>query len=125
MSGNSSSIDGDQITNETPSIDSDGGNDSSGGLVPSPSKGQIALIVGLAVVVAVLAWRFKSDSDDGEDELEAALKDDLAGDVEVTDEDEDSVEIEVPVDPSDELEKDAAVLDALKRSGKMQGSEDE
>ena len=87
------------------------------------SQRQILLILAFVVVAGVFYWRFKKSDEpetgDGSiEELEKAISDDLAG--EVTFDDEGGA-IEVPTDPTDELEKDEAVLEGLKASGKMFG----
>lgn len=97
--------------------------DDSGIFGSAPVSGsQAAVILAIVVVVALLVWRFRSTSDGddggGHEEIEEALEADLSGEVTVND-DEDGDDIEIPANPDDELEKDAAVLDALKAKGKM------
>lgn len=100
-----------------------------GGLLSGLVSGRQALaLVAIAAVVALLLWRMRSgsSSDGGQSEaaaeVEEALEGDLSSEVRYEDADGDGdAEIIVPVDPEDELDKDAAVLEALKESGKMEG----
>jgi len=89
------------------------------------------LLIGL-VVALVLAWKLRQASSDGgssskaSEAVEKLRTEDLAGDVEVqADEDaeEPQMELRVPTDPGDELDKDAAVLDYFKDSGIMGGGD--
>ncbi|ALJ99680.1 hypothetical protein BGV91_gp17 [Haloarcula californiae icosahedral virus 1] len=88
------------------------------------------LLIGL-VVVAVLAWKAKQSSSDAEsgtqagEEIEKARNPDL-GDVTVTeDEDAEDVEVVLPANPDDELEKDQAIIDYFKESGHISGGDDD
>jgi hypothetical protein len=79
------------------------------------------------VVASLLIWRLRSNDDDldggrpnAKEQIERARTDDLAGEVHVEDDENDV--IDVPVQPGDELEKDAAVLRALKDNGRMKGA---
>lgn len=83
-----------------------------------------ALIIGL-IVVAFLVWKLKSEqSNTAADEVEKVRDGPDLGDVTVTeDDDQDEVEIRVPADPDDELAKDAAVIDALKEGGHIEGDD--
>jgi len=115
--------------------DADGG-DSGGGMFDGgiPTFGltrKQLLLIGL-VVVAVLAWKARdSGTDDAEsgtkadEEIEKAHNPDL-GDVTVTeDEDAEDVEVVLPANPDDELEKDQAIIDYFKEAGHISGGEDD
>lgn len=109
--------------NETPSIaeeslSSDSRSSSLFGF--SLSSRQKVVLVGVVIVAAILLWRMRKSSEvNGAEEFETARTEDLAGDVEIED---DKEVIHIPVEPEDELEKDAAVIEALKDRGKI-GSE--
>jgi len=89
------------------------------------------LLIGL-VVVAVLAWKAKqSSSSDAEsgtkagEEIEKARNPDL-GDVKVREEeDPEDVEVVLPANPDDELEKDQAIIDYFKDAGHITGGDDD
>jgi len=110
-----------------PSIADSGGIDSeindgdeSGGLVSTDGLGlsrRTLVLLALVVVAALVLWRLRSseESSDGGDELEQALSEDMASDDDEPKESE--AEIVVPAAPADELEKDAAVIEGLKKSG--------
>lgn len=115
---------------ETTDVEPDNDND---GLIPTGglgiSKRQTFLLIGLVVVAALIMWRLRQDRDDNggggqaAEEFKKAVQEDIEGEVEITDRDGDgNPEIEVPINPADELEKDEAVIEALKASGKMEGA---
>lgn len=88
------------------------GETSSGGL----DQKILALVV-LVVIVGVALYLARRTNEAGANQMERARTgEDLEAAVE---DDEDKKVIKIPVDPDDELEKDAAVLDALKESGKF------
>lgn len=102
--------------------------DDSGGLSFGLSKRQIALALGVVVVISLVLWRLRQSPNSGESkaaqEVEKARTEEIAGDLELKDTDGDGdADIAVPNDPDDELDKDAAVLEGLKESGKMKGGE--
>lgn len=119
---------------ETPTIDSDsiGGEPTSGdegGVLDSVpdlglSRRQVALLVALVVVsVAVYKLRQRDGGSDAAAEVAAAREREI-GDVTVTEEDDaDGVEVVVPADPADELEKDEAVVDMLAEAGHIERSD--
>lgn len=77
------------------------------------SRRQRVLFIGLLVLVAIVIWRRRLPSDDIEREQSGIDK---------SPEPESEGAIRIPIDPDDELEKDAAVVEALRTRGKM-GSE--
>lgn len=91
-----------------------------------PSKRQLAVLIAVAVGLAVLAWwvRQQGDSNSGNvGPAEQELLDSINHpDDEAAEADDEGEKIEVPAAPSDELEKDQAVLEGLKKSGKMAGN---
>lgn len=108
----------------------DGAGGSSGGMldglpVPSLSRRQ-ALIIAV-VVAAVVVWRIhsqRSGSGSASKEMERALEEDLDAEVSVEqDEDAEEVTIQLPSDPDDELDKDAAIIEHFKESGRLGGED--
>jgi hypothetical protein len=82
----------------------------------------------VVVVISLVLWRLRQSPNSGESkaaqEVEKARTEEIAGDLELKDTDGDGdADIAVPNDPDDELDKDAAVLEGLKESGKMKGGE--
>lgn len=131
----STGTDAAQFSTDAPSIAGDGTADDGllDGLMPSVSRRQVVLLVVAAVVVGILLWRLREADSDGLDAPEGATDEEVAAeieqalgeDLEIEDRDGDGqVEIEVPMAPGDELEKDAAVLDGLKQSGKFKGADE-
>jgi hypothetical protein len=125
---------------ETPTIEElpnePGGNSSGGeggdGLLSGVPLTRRQLLV-LAVVLAVLAYVYASRQSDG-DASSADASDDESDDTEAVEGDldvdldesvggEGEAGIVVPTDPEDELDKDAAVLEALRESGHMGDSD--
>mgnify|MGYP006287735509 CR=1 FL=1 len=109
----------------------DGGGDSggSGGIVPSInlSKRQWLVIGAVAVVVLVVVLRERNS--DGKstsaEEVEKARDGPDLDDVTVTEEEgQEGVEVVVPQNPDDELEKDAAIIEHFKETGHMSGGSD-
>lgn len=113
---------------EESSGSSDGGSDGSlsdglGGL--GLTRRQLVLIGALvAVVIALYLYRQSSGggSSDSISELEKLSEEN----VEVTEEEgQDGVQVTVPADPDDELEKDAAAIEALRQGGHISSGDDE
>lgn len=106
------------------SIETSGGKSSTGVSVLglSLSKRKVFALLGVLVVVSLILWRLRASDDSGgsnaKAQIDRAREDELAGEVEVDDEND---VIQVPVAPDDELQKDAAVLEALKRNDSMKG----
>jgi len=104
-------------------------NSGSSGLSLGLTRRQL-LLIGL-VAALVLAWKLRQASDGGSESkaseaVEKLRTEDLAGDVEVQGDEEaeePQMELRVPTDPGDELDKDAAVLDYFKESGIMGGGD--
>ncbi|AFD02293.1 putative protein 12 [Haloarcula hispanica icosahedral virus 2] len=120
---------------ETPTIDSDSigtepaSGDESGMLDIVPDLGlsrrQVALLVAL-VVMSVAVYKLRQrDGDMSEAAAEVAeAREREIGDVKVSeDEDADGVEVVVPADPANELEKDEAVVDMLAEAGHIERSD--
>ena len=112
--------------NETPTIDE--GDETSGSSptsLPSVSRTQLALVVGVAVAVAVAVWWIRSNGGASSVEDVAASVADY--DLEAADRaendrvDSDGTRYYVPSDPERELDKDEAVYAALREDGVMNG----
>ena len=96
-----------------------------GGMVPDVGLSRRHMLILGVVALAALAWYLRQrstesggspdDAPSGEDLADVKVRGDGDGDGEVV--------IEVPTDPDDELDKDAAVIDALKTSGKIDPGE--
>lgn len=110
----SESIGGSAPTNETPML---GENDSS--FRWPLSRRKTVFVIGLIVVAAILWWRFRKagSNDSSKSEFEKLRSEDLSGKIAIRENGEG--EIYVPVDPDDELEKDAAIIEAFKERGKI------
>lgn len=110
-------------TNQQPDV----GGSSSGSLsLPSISRRQAFLGVTVVVLVALVVWQLRQRSEQvaWEDEDRAAVEQVEDYDFEANRLAEDAAEeIRVPSDPENELDKDAAVLDGLRRAGVMGGGE--
>lgn len=109
----------------------DGGGGVLDGGIPTFGLTQRQLLLIALVIVAVLAWRMKqSGGGDGSgteaaEEIEKAREPDL-GDVTVReDDDADDVEVVLPANPDDELEKDQAIIDYLKDAGHITGGDED
>jgi len=108
----------------------DGGGMFDGGIPTFGLTRRQLLLIGL-VVVAVLAWKARDSSGDAEsgtqagEEIEKARNPDL-GDVKVREEeDADDVEVVLPANPDDELEKDQAIIDYFKHAGHISGGDED
>lgn len=111
-----------QVANsDQPTIDDDDTDDNSddgGRRLPGLSRRTLAAL-GAVVVVVVILWYLRrspstdssNDSDDGESDESA------------TDPARRDVHIEIPANPSEELDKDAAVLEGLRDSGVIGGDD--
>lgn len=105
---------------------------SSGGMLSGVSLGltrRQLLLIALLVALA-LAWKMRSGSDGGssgsssKDAVESLKSEDLAGEVSVKGDEEAEearMELRVPTDPDDELDKDRAVVDYMRESGLIGG----
>lgn len=103
--------------------------DGAGGLLDGVGLTRRQLLLVAVVVAAVLLWYARSRADDGDGENAREQVEDMRdadlGDVTVTEqEDQEGVEVRVPADPDDELEKDAAIIDYFKEAGHMTGDDD-
>ncbi|AGC65542.1 hypothetical protein K745_gp17 [Haloarcula hispanica virus PH1] len=137
---------------ETPAVDeirqkeqggtNDGDDDQDGGVLDGAtrmfdggiptfglSRAQL-LIIGL-VVVAVLAWKLRESSSDGGEsgtkarEAVDSMRDPDLGDVKVREEEEaEEVEVVLPANPDNELEKDEAIIQHFKNAGHIEGDDD-
>ena len=103
--------------------------------VPTPSTRTIIILAIVGIALFLLLRRIRSSGDDGasaangggddgddDDADEIPVADDMADAVEAIDEefgddDGESVQIEVPINPESELEKDEAVIEGLKQNG--------
>lgn len=111
-------------TNQQPDVDQSNGGSLS---LPSISRRQALLGVAVVVLVALMVWQLRQrgegdkweDEDGGGEAVEQAENYDFEAERLA----EDNEEILVPSDPDNELDKDAAVLDGLRRAGKMGGGE--
>lgn len=95
----------------TPDPSSGGG----GGSFPIPRK-YVAL--GVVIAVALIAWKLKSA--DGSSSSSADDDDELSGDVEAAEDDESGITLDVPAGAGQD-KKDAAVLQYLTETGRMEG----
>lgn len=78
---------------------------------------RILALVAIVVVIGVALYLARRTNDRTANQMDRARSgEELEASVE---DDEAKKTIKIPVDPDDELEKDAAVLDALKESGKF------
>jgi len=103
-------------------VDGGGGSGDSGGMLPSVSLSRTHLLILGVVVALALAWKLKSGDASSAGSQSARevekVREMEVGDATIRDEEgDDEVEIVVPSDPSDELEKDDAVVQALKENG--------
>jgi len=123
--------DGDDDGKSGEQADGDEGTESSGMFDSVPSLGlsrRHLLILGVVVAVAI-AWRLRQSSNSSGGQSAAAqevaeARDAEIGDVTVTEEEgAENVEVVVPADPDDELEKDEAVVEMLREAGHIEGDE--
>jgi hypothetical protein len=82
------------------------------------SRRQTVLLIGLAIVVAVVLWRRRVNRNRSHKREEVRDSETVENG---QSEERDSETIYVQHDPDDELEKDAVVLDALRNRGKLGG----
>lgn len=102
----------------TPTIDdSDEGNDDSGGFDLGISRKTLA-ILGIVALVVVIVWLTRQSAESG-----GSADPPVADDGDDGDDDSGQAniggEITIPNNPSEELDKDAAVLDGLREAGVM------
>lgn len=81
------------------------------------SRRQIVLVIGVSIIVAIILWRRRVNSSSRD--LEDSESPRNQGESEPVAIDDEDGPIYVPQDPDDELEKDAAVIDALRDRGKL------
>ncbi|AAY24947.1 ORF 21 [Haloarcula hispanica virus SH1] len=92
------------------------------------SRAQMLLIA--LVVVALLAWKLRDSSGDSEGGTKAreavdSMRDPDLGDVTVReDDDAEEVEVVLPADPDNELEKDEAIIQHFKNAGHIEGDDE-
>lgn len=111
-----------QVANsDQPTIDdgtNDNSDDDSGRSLPGLSRRTLAALGAVAVVVVILWYLRRSPSTDSSNN-----SDDGESDEPATDPARRDVHIEIPANPSEELDKDAAVLEGLRDSGVIGGDE--
>jgi len=107
-----------QVANsDQPTID-DSDHDDSGRRLPGLSRRTLAAL-GAVVVVVVILWHLRrSPSTDSSNDSDGDESDERT-----TDSSRRDVHIEIPANPNEELDKDAAVLEGLRDSGVIGGDE--
>jgi hypothetical protein len=111
------------VTNETPELVDDGGDDDGEtSSLPLPSIDRRYLAVVAAIIVAIAAWKLyqrRNSSSGGSSIAEEREKLEQRHEVEAAPDDGDAERIEVPIDSSDPLAADRAVIEALRSNGKL------
>lgn len=103
--------DGESGQSATPDPSSGGGG--GGGSFPIPRK---YVVLGVVIAVALIAWKLKS----ADGSSSSSSDDELSGDVEAAEDDESGVTLDVPTGAGQD-KKDAAVLQYLTETGRMEG----
>lgn len=116
-----------QPDTETPEVSDVGGDgsSSSSSSVPLPSISKKHLLIIGAIVAIAVVWHLSKNNEPGSGKPTESLKEakeqvEQEATVEANPDNIDQPRIEVPKDPADPLAADAAVLNALRKAGKLE-----